>query len=179
MELTYFVHSTSADNESGLRSGWRDPLLSQKGKEQALSLRDYCEDLHFDTVFCSDLRRAVETAEVVFGHQTVIPDSRLREMNYGILDGSPASQFPRDELECIDRRYELGENCHDVEARVRLFIEEYILSARYERVAIVSHKYPQLALDVICNHVTWKEAIQADWRIAGNWQPGWLYKIQR
>lgn len=177
MKLTYFVHSTSKDNEAGIRSGWSDVSLSEKGRAQALSLRHQCADMFFDAIFCSDLKRAVETAEIVFSGRKVVLNSRLREMNYGVLNGCPNRQFPRDELKCIYTRYKSGENCLDVEDRVRRFLEERILVSHNEGIAIVSHKYPHFALEVICNNVTWEEAILNDWRNGENWQPGWHYSV--
>jgi broad specificity phosphatase PhoE len=177
MELTYFAHSTSKDNEAGIRSGWSDVSLSERGREQAQSLLRQCAGSFFDAIFCSDLKRAVETAEVVFPGRKLVLDSRLREMNYGVLNGRPSGEFPSDELECIHTRYASGENCLDVEGRVRQFLEERILAFRGGNIAIVSHKYPQLALEVVCNKTTWEEAILNDWRKVGFWRPGWRYVV--
>jgi broad specificity phosphatase PhoE len=178
MNLTYFVHSTSTDNEAGIRSGWNDISLSETGKVQARSLRNLCANRVFDTVFSSDLRRAIETAELAFPNYAVSTDPRLREMNYGTLTGCADNQFPDDELQCIHVRYPRGENCLDVEERLREFLRDYIGEYRGKRVAIISHKYPQLALEVIGNGLTWQEAIHRDWRKGGQWQAGWTYGVE-
>ena len=151
--------------------------LSERGIEQAQSLCRQCAGMFFDAIFCSDLKRAAETAEIVFPGREVVLDSRLREMNYGALNGRASGEFPSDELECIYTRYKLGENCLDVERRVRTFLEECIVAFLGGNIAIVSHKYPQLALEVICNNATWEEAILNDWRHEGYWQPGWRYSV--
>ena len=77
MEVTYFVHSTSKDNEAGIRSGWSDVSLSEQGIEQAQSLCRQCAGMFFDAIFCSDLKRAAETTEIVFpaARSCLIPDS--------------------------------------------------------------------------------------------------------
>ena len=36
-----------------------------------------------------------------------------------------------------------------------------------------------LALEVITKNISWKEAIDNDWRKTKNWQPGWRYEIIR
>lgn len=41
----------------------------------------------------------------------------------------------------------------------------------------INHKAPQLALEVITKNITWKEAIDRDWRKTKDWQPGWIYEI--
>ena len=177
MKIKYFAHSTTKDNEMAIRSGWCDVLLSEKGRAQAQSLRRQCAGMAFDAIYCSDLERAVDTAEIVFPDREVVLDSRLREMNYGVLNGCPSSQFPNEEFECIHTRYKSGENCLDVEERVRWFLEEHLLDHQGGNIAIISHKYPQLALEVVCNNATWEEAILNDWRKRGNWQLGWCYSF--
>ena len=171
--ITYFVHSTSLDNERGVRSGWQDLGLSPKGEAQASQLRDLVAEADFDLVFASDLLRAKQTARIVFPDQAVQYDQRLREMNYGDLNGSPGHDFPADEMWCIENRFKNGECCLDVQARIHDFVSSSV--PRGAKVAVISHKYPQLALEVICNQRTWREAILSDWRIAGAWQPGWIY----
>ena len=44
-------------------------------------------------------------------------------------------------------------------------------------MAIVAHRAPQLALEVILNGLSWQEAINNDWRKTGDWKPGWEYII--
>lgn len=36
-------------------------------------------------------------------------------------------------------------------------------------MAIVAHKAPQLALEVITKNITWEEAIDKDWRKSKAW----------
>ena len=35
-----------------------------------------------------------------------------------------------------------------------------------------------LALEVITKNISWKDAIDNDWRKTKNWQPGWRYEIR-
>jgi len=44
-------------------------------------------------------------------------------------------------------------------------------------VAIVAHKAPQLALDVLLKNKTWQQAFAEDWRKTKSWQPGWDYVL--
>ena len=173
--ITYFVHSTSTDNEKSVFSGWSDPELSLKGAEQAQRLKEKLCYLSFDIVYCSDLKRAKSTAEVAFQNTPIVIEPRLREMNYGDLNGVYKEEFPKNETACIDASFVNGENCRDVEFRVRDFLNT--LENRNLNIAIVAHKYPQLAFDVICNGVNWEEAINRDWRKTGSWQPGWEYQL--
>jgi len=171
--ITYFVHSTSVDNEAGIRSGWNDPDLSAKGFKQAESLQPHLLKTPFDAVYTSDLLRAVSTATTALPATEIVRDSRLREMNYGVLNGKPESDFPEDETWCIDHRFDEGENCLDVQSRIESFLNDFYHPST--NIAIFSHKYPQLALEVVLNGLPWKEALTQDWRISGDWKPGWQY----
>ena len=171
--LTYFVHSTSKDNEQGVRAGWNDSPLAKTGLIQASALKELVDVVSFDRVFASDLRRAIDTAQIVFSDKPVLSDPRLREMNYGKLNGASEVAFPDDEFWCIENGFDGGECCRDVEDRV-----EQVLSDQYresQEIAVFSHRYPQLALEVILNGATWQDAIINDWRKSGDWQAGWRY----
>jgi broad specificity phosphatase PhoE len=171
--ITYFVHSTSTDNEAGIRSGWNDPDLSLKGYEQAERLRSHLVNTHFDAIYTSDLRRTIHTAQAALLDAKIVSDSRLREMNYGALNGKADNEFPEDESWCIENRYDEGENCRDVEARIAAFLDDVYEPSKH--IAIFSHKFPQLALEVILNGLPWQKVLAQDWRLNGDWKPGWSY----
>ena len=77
VEITYFVHGTTFDNEQDISSGWKDVDISQKGMDQSIALKDQIKDKKFDVVFCSDLKRAVHSANLTFdGVVLIIPDKR-------------------------------------------------------------------------------------------------------
>jgi len=88
IKITYFVHGTTTDNEQHISSGWKDVELSELGIKQSIALKDQTKDQKFDVVFCSDLRRAQDSAKLAWeGTYQIIPDARLRECNYGKLNG--------------------------------------------------------------------------------------------
>ena len=66
VKVTYFVHGTTTDNEAKIASGWKPGVLSEKGKSQAIALRDLIDRDSIDIVFCSDLQRAIDSTELVF-----------------------------------------------------------------------------------------------------------------
>ena len=66
LEIVFETHSTSEDNERGVATGWLPGRLSEYGKEQARALGERRRDDGLVAVYTSDLRRAVETAEVAF-----------------------------------------------------------------------------------------------------------------
>lgn len=177
VHITYFVHGTTTDNETERGTGWLPGELSAKGIEQSRVLRSQIPDTVFDVVFCSDLQRAIDSATITFGDAyMIVQDDRLRECNYGDLNGAEKPSFgPLENY--IDTPYPNGESYRDVEQRMADFCT--FLLERYDgkQVAIVAHQAPQLALDVLLRGRTWKQAIAEDWRKNKAWQPGWSYEV--
>lgn len=180
IKIIYFVHGTTTDNEKEISSGWADVELSELGVRQSIALREQTKDRKFDVVFCSDLQRAVKSAELAWGGiYQIIPDARLRECNYGKLNAAPSAIVePMQEEECIVNKFPEGESYEDVKARVADFLE--FLKKNYDgkSVVIVGHKAPQLSLDVLITGKTWKQALAQDWRKTKSWQPGWEYELK-
>jgi alpha-ribazole phosphatase/probable phosphoglycerate mutase len=175
--ITYFVHGTTTDNEQELATGWLPGELSETGIAQAKQLGVQVADKHFDAVFCSDSKRAVDSAQLGFGDKyQIIQDDRLREANYGDLNGMP-NTFKDNLIDYIDQPFPNGESYRQVEARIQSFCT--FLKAVYDgkHIAIVSHQAPQLALEVILNGKSWPQAFGEDWRRNSKWQPGWEYTI--
>lgn len=178
VKITYFVHGTTTDNESGLATGWLPGELSEKGIEQSKILASQVADIKFDVVFCSDLQRAIDSAELGFGDKyEIIQDERLRECNYGDMNGKSAKEFKDNMMGYVDSPFPNGESYKDVEKRMNSFVE--FLRDNYDgkHIAIVAHQAPQLALDVLLRGRTWEQAIEEDWRKIKAWQPGWQYTI--
>ncbi|HUC95952.1 MAG TPA: histidine phosphatase family protein [Candidatus Saccharimonadia bacterium] len=178
VKITYFVHGTTTDNEKDLATGWLPGELSEAGREQAKMLGKQVTDKHFDVVFCSDLQRAVDSAVLGFGDKyKIIQDERLRECNYGDMNGKSASIFKDRMEDYVIVPFSNGESYKDVEARLASFIDFLKKSYDGKHIAIVAHQGPQLALDVILKGKTWHQAINEDWRKTKAWQPGWEYAI--
>jgi len=178
INIKYFVHGTTTDNLEKKASGWLPGELSEKGIRQAKALAKIKKEEHFDVVFCSDLKRAVDSAKIDFNGRDIeiIKDSRLRECNYGDYNGldSKLAHYPSH----IYERFPNGESMIDVEARMKSFVDFLKSNYNNKKIAIVAHKAPQLALEVITNNKSWEEALASDWRLTGAWQPGWEYIIK-
>lgn len=178
INITYFVHGTTFDNEKGIASGWNDIELSELGIKQAKELRDQTKDKKFDVVFCSDLKRAVISAKLAWeGIYQIIPDQKLRECNYGKYNGQPSSIIEPMQEKMIFEKFPEGESYEDVKSRIADFLK--FLKENYDgkSVAVVAHKAPQLSLDVLLKGKTWEQAFVEDWRKNHAWQPGWEYRL--
>ena len=60
IQITYFVHGTTIDNEQDLATGWLSGELSERGIKQAKELGKLVSGKKFDVVFCSDLKQAID-----------------------------------------------------------------------------------------------------------------------
>lgn len=176
VKITYFVHGTTYDNLEHKATGWLPGELSPKGIEQAKELKEKVKMKEIDLVFCSDLKRAIDSAEIVFGgEKEIFHDNRLRECNYGILDGKDSKLVIYEEH--IEERFPEGESMLDVEKRIKSFGDYLLENYNGKHVAIVAHKAPQLAIQVLTQGKSWEQVIAEDWRKTKAWQPGWEYII--
>lgn len=178
IKITYFVHGTTTDNEQHLSSGWNDVDLSEEGISQSWELTELTEHLKFDAVFCSDLKRAVDSAEIAWGGKyPIMQDARLRECNYGDLNGQSSDIVEPMQEKSITEPMPNGESYEMVKVRIESFLQHLKTNFDNKHIAIVAHKAPQLALEVILNAMTWEEAFANDWRKTKAWKPGWEYVL--
>lgn len=175
-KVIYFVHGTTNDNINGKCSGWKQAELSDLGKERAIKLGQIKKNTHLDIIFTSDLVRAIDSANLAFPSVKHIQDIRLRECNYGDLDGKDKSLVIYEEH--IDNPFPNGESLKDVEKRVKDFIQFLKKDYQGKTIGIVAHRAPQLAFEVLTKNISWEEANKTDWRKTKAWQPGWEYIIE-
>lgn len=96
------------------------------------------------------MKRAVDSAGITFGDKyAIIHDKRLRECNYGDLNLSEEEKVVY--AEHIHKPFPKGESLKDVERRIANFLNFLYEQYNGKSIAIVAHKAPQLALDVLLN----------------------------
>src|ERR1700754_1917632 len=86
-------HGQSTHNAQARLQGQADPPLSDAGRAEAELLRPALPALDNDRVVTSDLKRAVETAELL-GHSGARRDPRFREIDVGAWEGRSLADFP-------------------------------------------------------------------------------------
>lgn len=177
-KIIYFVHGTTTDNERGLATGWAGGELFALGVKQARELGRQVAHNKFDAFFSSDLRRAVDSAELGFGGKyKIVKDPRLREINYGDFTQTPEAEFKHRMNEFVETSYPNGESYRQVEDRISDFLRFLRDNYQGQQVAVMGHQAPQLALEILLNNKTWQQAIDTDWRHTKSWQPGWEYEL--
>jgi broad specificity phosphatase PhoE len=177
IEIVFETHSLSTDNERGIATGWLDGTLSEHGREQAGKLgARRCAD-HIAAVFTSDLGRAVETAEIAFADSgiPIYRDARLRECNYGELNGLPSGLVAAEQAEHIDVPYVDGESYAEAAERVRSFLYDLAHAWDGARVLVIGHAATRWSLDHLLLGVPLADLVGAPFE----WQEGWEYVLGR
>ena len=133
LTLYYSPHMTSVDNEAGRASGHADVPLSEKGRRLAVALGQHYAALPLDAIYCSDLQRASLTAAIAFGPRglPIIPDTRLRETDFGALTQRPPSEVCDDEH--ITAPYPNGESLVMAVRRVSACLREALVHAGVDK----------------------------------------------
>lgn len=128
--------------------GQTDVSLSRQGVERARVLQDRLKEIDFDQIFCSDLKRAIETAEIIAGFkgQSINTVKSLREINLGDWEGLEFAEVQQrwpDEFEIrgqniIHYRTPGGESFLELYSRVIAFFKD-LMSIPVRNILIVSH----------------------------------------
>jgi alpha-ribazole phosphatase/probable phosphoglycerate mutase len=175
VRIVFETHSLTVDNERGVATGWLGGALSAHGRALARELGERRRDDRIDAVFSSDLARAVETAEIAFG-ATDIPvflDWRLRETDYGELNGAPADAIAAERAQRVDVPFPGGENYRDAVARVASFLDDFPDGCAGERVLLIGHTATRWALDHLLDGRPLEQVVAAPF----DWREGWEYDL--
>jgi broad specificity phosphatase PhoE len=173
MQIVFETHAISEDNESGVASGWNHGRLSDTGRVLAKELCDRRRTDGIQVVFTSDLRRAVETADIAFGDTglPILHDWRLRECNYGVRNGAPRVELERTRREHLDEPYPGGESWRQAVRRVGRFLDDLHLGWKGSRVLVIGHTATRWAFEHYLNGIPLEDLIEAEFQ----WRPGWEY----
>ncbi len=85
--LILIRHGVTRWNKERRYCGHKDIGLSNEGKSQIKLLSNRLNAVRFDKVYCSNRKRAMQTARMLFKQTKIIPDRGLREINFGVLEG--------------------------------------------------------------------------------------------
>lgn len=175
VEIIYETHQTSTDNEAGIATGWLPGELSALGRRQARELGERRRHNGLAAVFTSDLRRAVETAEIAF-RATDIPllqDARLRECNYGELNGAPVARVAMERVHRIVTPFPGGQSYEDVVQGMAAFLRDLMVRWDGTRVLLIAHSANLWALQVLLDGARLEEVVSSP----PDWQPGWFFTL--
>ena len=142
-------HGETDWNADGRIQGHTDIGLSDTGAEQARLLGVRLASIPIDVSYCSDLKRASETAAFALGDQDVALNRtpRLREYHKGSFEGMTLpeikAQFPEDYPRYLEKNLDYapagGETTRDVSSRMAEIFGEIKAKHLNETVLVVGH----------------------------------------
>lgn len=128
--------------------GQLDLPLSDLGRDQAASLQDLLCQEPLDKIYCSDLTRAQQTADIIASAHQIVPEVcvGLRELNMGDWDGELFAKIKAKYPEAFKQRGENianycppnGESFSDCSKRV-IPIFESLTQAEGATILIIGH----------------------------------------
>ena len=99
MKIYLVRHGETIENRAGIIQGHDQGTLSPEGEDQAIQLALRFIREYFDAIYTSDLRRAVETAEMIAAYQPGTPVYKtveLRERRWGRHEGRKHAEILRE-----------------------------------------------------------------------------------
>lgn len=143
-------HGSTNLTEEDRFSGGTEIDLSEEGCRQVSYLADRLADENLAAVYCSPMRRTVETASIICGPYSYTPQLRdgLREIHHGHWEtmkrAEVEAQFPDEYTAWQEDPFTFapqgGESGIMVVARALPVIREVVLKHFGQTVAVVSHK---------------------------------------
>lgn len=175
LTIIFETHAWSEDNEHGIATGWLPGELSPKGRILARELGERRRNDGIQIVVTSDLARATETARVAFAGTALpsVEDARLRECNYGDLNGAPVERLHGRRTQFIDHPYPNGQSYREVERGVRSFLIDYARSHPGGKLLVIGHSATRWSLDSLIDRKQLQELVDAPF----DWRPGWNYTL--
>jgi broad specificity phosphatase PhoE len=145
-----FIRPGETDWNQQVRwQGWVASPLNDLGKRQAERLANYIRHINLKALYTSDLKRALQTADILaknLGFESV-PDERLRERNIGEWQGLTIDemktwypdQYQNLLTDAENYRVPGGESRADVRKRMVEAFDVILKQDKGETVGVISH----------------------------------------
>jgi broad specificity phosphatase PhoE len=143
-----FIRHAETDM-AGRFCGHSDPPINARGEQQIQALVESIEPKSIESVYCSDLRRSVITAEALATTSglSVVARRSLREIHFGDWEGMNWAEVERRDAtyarEWVTAFPNLatpgGERFADFERRVMAEVDILVRLAKDQRIAVVTH----------------------------------------
>ena len=143
MNIIFIRHGSTILNEKKVYGGILDEEISKKGIIQIENIKKYIENIKFNEVYTSPLKRAIQSTKLLTENYKI--DNRLSEMNFGIFEGLSYSEIEKNYPEeskawiqdTLNYKIPKGENLMDVFNRAKVFIQN--MSNKNGNVLAVTH----------------------------------------
>jgi len=163
MRITLIRHAEVDERYKNCYNGHNEIGLSDAGDSQAKALAQKLNQVDFDAVFCSDLRRAKESIKYSSHAKDVIYTDKLREKSWGKHEGLSFDEIIAEgEIEYVDFLQWIktldGEPYEEYVKRVEEFFLHFLPSLKKENILVVTHAGVIRVLMSIVKDITLEEA---------------------
>jgi probable phosphoglycerate mutase len=168
LDILLVRHGQTKWNVEMRLQGTLDSDLTETGIFQAKKLSERLSDIEFSKVFASPSGRTMKTAELVLGNRVnpIVTDERLKEMNFGVLEGK--------KIETLDERFKgeiavmhedpeiynpseyNGETYKELISRTSDFLDD-IVSREDGKILVVAHGMSLMAIISAINNLEIKD----------------------
>lgn len=147
MKVYVVRHGQSEGNRLDLHCGWSHTPLSELGHQQAKGANGYLKDIPFDQIYCSDLPRAIQTAQDALPGCQLILSDLIREIGVGTLANRPMAECAAEygvQYDQSVRNQDFsaygGETQEQMRQRVQTFIRGLETLEGMDNVAVFGHE---------------------------------------
>lgn len=148
--LILIRHGETDYNLQNRYCGFSNPSLNNRGIWQSKRLARRLKDVKIDKVYSSDLKRAYQTAEIIFENNSIEGLADFREMNFGLFDGLKYEEitkiYPKLYRNWIDNPIKVkipdGEGLKDLSERVKKRLSFILSQHEGKTLAVVTHGGP-------------------------------------
>ena len=127
---------------AGKLQGRLDTYLNEAGRKQDFKIAAQVRSTNFDIIFCSPLKRAKETCEIILNNNghigMLMVDDRIVERDYGEFVGTLRTRFD-DFGWKINQKFERAETMLDLEKRVFAFLKDIEQKYKDKNILVVGH----------------------------------------
>ncbi|HEY4160509.1 MAG TPA: histidine phosphatase family protein [Candidatus Saccharimonadales bacterium] len=175
MKITAVRHGETEGNVKRIVQSHTGGLLTVRGREQAKDTSRQLAAERFDAIYTSDLRRCIETAELLlagFPTPSFIRTEQLRERDQAAYDGKSWDDLPVAILENTDiaARVPGGESWLQVEARIAALLNDLYAQYPDGSVLLITHGGPVKTLRSLVDGLSLEEAVRDMISNAGIWR---------
>lgn len=142
MQLYITRHGETIENKKQILMGHHHGTLTKLGLKQARELATKLKGEKFAHIYSSDLKRCVDTAEIIkeFHPNTELTFTKeLRELNMGVMQGRKWDEWLNEDQDRMNRKPEGGESLNELRARIVKYFGKLVAKHQDEKLLLISH----------------------------------------
>ena len=147
MVLLFTRHCKTEANINNYWSGLSDIDITDEGKKSIPSLCEEAKKYKIDAIYCSPLKRAIETAKPIADifDLSIKIDPLLIERNFANLENKPCDSQVKNDLSNWQLNIDLDQGVEKIQDmyynRIKVFFDKLIKEHKGETVLVVAHSW--------------------------------------